>query len=80
MDGEFVTYVAFWERAGPGAPEDGFARAGLARISKSALSPTAETHTPPAGPWTQWQGIHLAVHGCINVQLNRAYFNCGRQQ
>lgn len=80
MDGEFVTYVAFWERSGPGAPEDGLARASLARMSKPAVSQTAETHTRSAGLWTQWEGIDLAVHGCINVQFNRAYFNCGRQQ
>jgi hypothetical protein len=67
-----TTYVAFWEHAVPGAPDDGLTLASLAGVATPRLSRTAETYIPPAGLWSQWPGIDLTMHGCINIQLDRS--------
>jgi hypothetical protein len=65
------TYVAFWEHAAPGSPDDPLALDSLKAVATPSLSRTAETYVPPSGLWSQWPGIDLSAHGCINVQLDR---------
>jgi hypothetical protein len=68
------TYVAFWEHAPPGVPDNGAALASLAKVSTPVLSKTAENYVPPSGLWDQWPGIDLSVHECMNIQLDRRTF------
>jgi len=75
VDGAIIcagtNYVAFWEHAPPGVPDNGQALASLAKIATPVLSKTAENYVLPSDFWNQWPGIDLTVHECLNIQLDR---------
>ena len=75
VDGAIIcagsNYVVFWEHVSPGESSYNDSLDSLAKIATPHLSKTSETYTPPAGLWSQWPGIDLLVHNCINVQLDR---------